>query len=548
VVEATKATGQHLDQPLRLGAAADFARVESALRAAGFDEATVCGALGIAAMSELGQVKPGEANLADLPATCALLCRLFLFLEAVPCAEVERALDAATLDALLRLDVLRRHEPGSRPGEALRHGASAAVSSNGASSGDGAGEAALAGERYTSSVALYPVSGFWIASDRGENPAGSPLHGQGDTVFPAIHTGTLLFLRLIPESPAADALDLCAGTGIGAFLMSRQAGRVVSADVTARATHFAAFNRALNRCDNVEVVQGDLYAPVRDRTFDRIVAHPPYVPSVGLDDPAFWRDGGETGEALLQRIVAELPRRLRPGGTCYLLCLGHDTREAPFEQRARPWLGECEAEFDIMLAVGTEIAPDEFVASYGIRSAHADAVRPRLREMLERMETTALIYGALVVHRRATPAARLDEPGTARVRLGALTTGDDFERAFRRREQRARPEALAAFARATVRLSPHLRVTVRHTVREGLLVPTEFLLECDRPFPSTVRADEQTMSVLAALSGTPAEAAALFGHPGQATWPSAGEDLVRLAMLVERGFVEMGDPDAAMPA
>ena len=114
-------------------------------------------------------------------------------------------------------------------------------------------------------VLLYPVGGFLIASDRHNSPDGSPFVPPADIVFPAIFAGTLQFLGLVPSGPMEAALDLCSGTGIAAMMMGRTAGRAVAADITARATHFAHFNRLLNDCPNVAIVQGDLYAPVAGR-------------------------------------------------------------------------------------------------------------------------------------------------------------------------------------------------------------------------------------------------------------------------------------------
>src|SRR5439155_20466419 len=169
---------------------------------------------------------------------------------------------------------------------------------------------------------VYPVAGFVIASDRHDSPDGSDLVLASDVVFPALDAGTLRFLGVIPRSPARDALDLCAGTGIAALVLSRHVERVVAADITPRAGHFATFNARLNGRTNVEVVQGDLYEAVAGRTFDRIVAHPPYVPA--LEQARVFRDGGDTGETVLRRIVAELPRYLRPGGALYCVAAGWD--------------------------------------------------------------------------------------------------------------------------------------------------------------------------------------------------------------------------------
>ena len=295
--------------PLRLAGGEHFTCLRVLLKTAQFGEDEVCRALRISSMADLGAARRDRLHdeAAGSP-TLALLIRLFLLIETVSRSEVERAVDAPTLGSLLALDLLRlvREPDGS--------------------------------EAYFAPVLLYPVAGLVIASDRYENPDTSPFVPPADVVFPAIFRGTLRFLRVISKSPGEEALDLCSGTGIGSLVLSRHVRRVVASDLTARATHFARFNRLLNGCENVEVVQGDLYEPVEERTFDRIVAHPPYVPA--LSETHVFRDAGETGESVLERIVAGLPRHLRLGGTFYGLSAGWDTAEGPFEARIRRWLGD----------------------------------------------------------------------------------------------------------------------------------------------------------------------------------------------------------------
>ena len=218
-----------------------------------------------------------------------------------------------------------------------------------------------------------------------------------DVVFPAIFRGTLRFLRVISKSPADEALDLCCGTGIGALVLSRHVRRAVASDITGRATQFARFNRLLNGCENVEVVQGDLYEPVEGRMFDRVIAHPPYVPA--LSETHVFRDAGETGEGVLERIVAGLPRHLRPGGTFYCLSAGWDTAEGPFETRIRGWLGDHSPEFDLILAQQEEMSPSQVVRWLSDKSAGGDGVREAFEKRFTAAALERNVYGAIVLHR-----------------------------------------------------------------------------------------------------------------------------------------------------
>src|ERR1700688_2432957 len=104
----------------------------------------------------------------------------------------------------------------------------------------------------------------------------------------------------------------------------------------------------LNRILNRTAAEGALYEPAGDLTFDRIVAHPPYVPV--YRPQLIFDSGGQDGEQIVRRIIEGLPRYLRPGGQFFALTMGTD-RERLFERRLRDWLGEAEGEFDVAFTV-----------------------------------------------------------------------------------------------------------------------------------------------------------------------------------------------------
>lgn len=116
----------------------------------------------------------------------------------------------------------------------------------------------------------------------------------------------------------ARALDLFTGSGVVGVAAARAgAGEVVAVDVSRRAVLTARLNGRLNGV-RVRGVRGSLFAPVGGERFDLVTANPPYLP--GEDDglPArgaarAW-EGGRDGRLLLDRLCAEAPPHLRPGG------------------------------------------------------------------------------------------------------------------------------------------------------------------------------------------------------------------------------------------
>jgi SAM-dependent methyltransferase len=487
--------------PLRIGAPDEFARARSLLLAAGFDDQTITRGLGGEGAPEVESLTAETPDLANLRADLALLVRLFLLGEPARKRDAARLLDADLTAALAGLDLLR--------------------------------EAPSAPESYYSPVSLHPVGGLLIASDRQTSPDGSPFSQPPDAVLHPRNAGTLRFLKTMSKAPAADALDLCAGGGVAALVLGATVGRVISADVTRRATHFAQFNRLLNGRANVEVVEGDLYDPVRGRTFHRIVAHPPYMPALG--DAVIYREGGETGEALVRRVVEGLPEFLRPGGTFYSMVLGRDTAEGPFEERARCWLGPRHAEFDIIFALGEEKSVRSFVAGVARASrGRSDISFAGLGERLGRAGTLKLAYGALVIHRRVAAA----EPWTIRPELDPATHGSCFDWAFGWRGFSTRPDFAERLARLRPRLAPGLTLHVKHSVSGGELVPEEILLRSEVPFPKTTRIDARIVSLISDLGGR-RTVAQLFeaARAAQADEIKFGDFAGLFATLIERGYL-----------
>jgi release factor glutamine methyltransferase len=113
-------------------------------------------------------------------------------------------------------------------------------------------------------------------------------------------------------------LDLCAGSGLLALTAALRGVRDVTAvDVSRRALLVVRLNARLNGV-KVRTLRGSLFEPVGDERFDAIVSNPPYVPAESDALPSrgasrAW-EAGLDGRALLDRVLAEAPAHLRPGG------------------------------------------------------------------------------------------------------------------------------------------------------------------------------------------------------------------------------------------
>lgn len=137
-------------------------------------------------------------------------------------------------------------------------------------------------------------------------------------------------LRLARDVHEPRILDVGTGSGNLAIAVASQhrQARVTAVDISSAALEVARRNADRHGvAERIRFVQGDLFAPVpAAERFDFIVSNPPYIARedvpklpVGVRDyePHLALDGGPGGYDVFDRLVAEAPKHLAPGG--YLL-------------------------------------------------------------------------------------------------------------------------------------------------------------------------------------------------------------------------------------
>lgn len=325
--------------------------------------------------------------------------------------------------------------------------------------------------QWASSGLLYPIGQLWIASDRNANPDGSPFAIPSDAVYPAITEGTLQLLSLLPDAPAPRFLEACGGTGVAAVLAASQgAEQAWACDINPRAAHYAALNAALN-ATALHSLTGNHYEPVAGLQFDRIVAHPPYVPQQS-DDVLVFRDGGSDGEQVIEQVISGCPDHLAPGGRMYVMSYGTDREQASYPDRLRQWLGERQAEFDILLYAEVDGEPSEVVQRFRIDQRVRDWPR-----FLAEQRITGVFYGLIVIQRITAPRPVFTE---RRLGLGALTaTG--LERLLLLLTSVQQPAFQQRLSQAKLRLAPGLVLHSSHAVVDGELTPIEMAVQVEEP-------------------------------------------------------------------
>jgi HemK-related putative methylase len=109
--------------------------------------------------------------------------------------------------------------------------------------------------------------------------------------------------------PGSRVLDLGSGSGAAGLAAARRGCQVVAVDINPSAVRCTRINALLNNLE-IDVRQGDLFAPVADERFDVVLFNPPYyrgVPRDALDHA--WRS-----KDVPERFAAELASHLTAAG------------------------------------------------------------------------------------------------------------------------------------------------------------------------------------------------------------------------------------------
>lgn len=448
-----------------LGSEEDFEAIRRFLDDAGYTAERVSARTGVAAIVHFQEIRQGRTVGVSLDDVLDLLIRLFMDTELIPAEVVRRWIPAAVLESMRRLGLVTaaRSDPN----------------------------------RCHATVLLYPTEAVYIISDLDADPDpqfGEPL--RDDVVYPAITLNTTRFLALLPRTPCRRFLELCAGTGIAALVAARTADHSWAADITERSTLFATFNARLNRLGNVTAVQGDLYQPVAGQRFDRIAAHPPYVPA--KESKVVFRDGGEDGEQITRRVMGGLADHLEPGGRLYCTCMATDRTDGRLEQRVRGMLGPQAGEFDVLVVTRFEYDAVDYYTRVALsgRSPFSN-LEPTLRQLAE-LGVEQLVYSTIVVQRRATERPVF----TRRRQLGQGSGWAEVEWLLGWETAALDPGTTPRILAGRPRVAPSASLQMRLRPAEGNWLPTEVIALAEWPFSLRAKCPVWGADLLAQCDGS----------------------------------------------
>jgi SAM-dependent methyltransferase len=491
--------------PLKFGTQSQFDSLRSLLESSGYVSDTVCDRLGVSSIFELENLREGPMTLEGIENVGDVLIWLFLGREPLDRAIAGRFLSDADLELFGDLGLV---------------------------------EASPSTSEIQSTVLLYPVESVYIVSDLPINRMDGSVVSFPDAVYPPLMASAGWYLSMLPRTPCGSFLELCGGTGVAALLTSECATQVCTVDITKRSTVFAEFNAALNQTRGFRALEGDLYDPVSGETFDRIVAHPPYMPAT--ENSQIFRDGGPDGEEVTKGILRGLTDRLRPGGQLFVTAILSDRREAPVEARVRDMLGPVEREFDVAVVTIKGLHP---IVHYGGELWKGTATVAEVEPQLAHLRTLGIermVLCTVVVQR---PVERRSVFTTRRV-AGPRCDAVAVERLLRWEEKAMDPSLNVWLAASAPRSSEMTELLVAHSMETDGWQPSGLWLKTEDPFESQVTCGTWVAEFLRRCDGKHSALSLLDSMKNEGTVPKDApvDEFVEMVKgLAVGGFLHFDD-------
>lgn len=188
---------------------------------------------------------------------------------------------------------------------------------------------------------------------------GVPFYVDERVIVPRSYLAELLNTEIVSEDDFAlvpdpwevsSVLDLCTGSGCLAILAAHTfpAATVDAVDLSPDALAVAEINvnDSLHK-DRIALYEGDLFAPLKGKTYDLILTNPPYVdaedmadmPPEYLYEPRMALAAGDDGLDIVHRILKEAPAHLNDGGIIVLeLGYGGDALQEAYPDIEFHWM------------------------------------------------------------------------------------------------------------------------------------------------------------------------------------------------------------------
>ena len=379
---------------------------------------------------------------------------------------------------------------------------------------------------------LLHFDGFLVASDY----ASAIDRKQTEMVLWPNPTSKFLARFAIRRHSRA-TLDLGTGSGILSLGASRYSDTVVATDLNQRAVGCAQFNARLNGVENIEVVAGDCFEPVKDGRFDLILSNPPFF-ITPQGDYLFCENPMEL-DSLCRRLVKEAPAHLNEGGYMQMLCEWAQIKGQPWEERVAEWLQDTGCDAWVMKGLTQD--PEEY-AQQRIKETSEDTSHDAdtydgYMNYYRHRGVEAIHDGLIVMRRReARNWVRIEEvPSTPKGELG-----DMIESTFGAHTLMQEIDTDEKLLALRPRMAPNARLEQVCVQHEGQWRAEALTMRLISGFPFHMNVQPLVAEFLVTCDGTRTAGEAIDAFAAQANAPVEAvrrECLGIIRKLLERGFM-----------
>jgi hypothetical protein len=226
-----------------------------------------------------------------------------------------------------------------------------------------------------------------------------------------------------------------------------------------------------------------------------------------------------------------------------IVAFQRDTNAQAFELRARDWLGDAGAEFDVIFGVDRNQSIEQITQGQRsrLKGDDIDEQLSRFAKRLRDLDTRRFAHGVLLLRRKSGPIT--SQP--LRLQIYERTSPAEFDRIFAWRDRRNQPDFQVWLAAQRPRLAPHLELRSRQVIKDGQMVDADLAFHVEANIKASLRLDRWIVSVLGRFDGQQS-ISELFDASHKAGAFPAGfpiEAFMELVdVMLERGFLELAQP------
>lgn len=380
---------------------------------------------------------------------------------------------------------------------------------------------------------LVPTDAFLVASDHTRRiDAADPQC----VLWP--NPTSRLLSRFMVRRPSNLTLDLGTGNGVLALLAAGHSKNVIATDLNDRASTFATFNARLNGLENIQVLTGNAFEPVRGRQFDLIVSNPPFF--ITPATRYLFCDNPWELDQMCRQLVRQAPDHLTEGGFFQMLCEWAQLKGQGWEERVSEWFDGIGC--DAWVMKGHSQDPGEY-AQERIRETNPSPERDS--ELYESYMSYYREKGVDAIHDGMVAVRKRSGKNWVLIEEVSQTPKEPFGQSilerFEARDFLQEHDSNEQLLRTKPKLSPHARLDETLRPAEGTWNATSLNLRLAKGLPYSTTVQPLVVEFLTQCGGdrTMAELTTDLATKVNAPAEQVQRECAAIArVLIDRGFLK----------